>query len=78
MVVDRQPDESTSKGLGGRTSISQGFEKFYAPLTAGLLAPFRGDRLLPDEKRCTLDRLYQRICDDLDALLRTVSLNIAA
>jgi hypothetical protein len=41
-------------------------------------APLRGDRLLPDEKRCTLDRLYQRICDDLDALLRAVGLNIAA
>ena len=25
------------------------FEKVYAPLTAGLLAPFRGDRLLPEE-----------------------------
>ena len=23
------------------------FEKVYAPLTAGLLAPFRGDRILP-------------------------------
>ena len=54
------------------------FEKIYAPLTAGLLAPFRGDRLLPDEKRCALDRLYQRICDDLDALLRAVGLKVAA
>ena len=35
------------------------FEKVYAPLTAGLLAPFRGDRALTKEKRCTLDRLYQ-------------------
>ena len=54
------------------------FEKIYAPLTAGLLAPFRGDRDLPDEKRCALDRLYQRICDDLDALLRAVGLKVAA
>jgi hypothetical protein len=54
------------------------FEKIYAPLTAGLLAPFRGDRLLAEEKRCALDRLYQRICDDLDALLRAVGLKIAA
>ena len=54
------------------------FEKIYAPLTAGLLAPFRGDRLLADEKRCVLDRLYQRICDDLDALLRAVGLKVAA
>ncbi len=54
------------------------FEKIYAPLTAGLLAPFRGDRILAEEKRCQLDRLYQRICDNRDALLREVGLKIAA
>jgi hypothetical protein len=54
------------------------FEKIYAPLTAGLLAPFRGDRILADEKRCQLDRLNQRICDSLDALLREVGLKIGA
>ena len=54
------------------------FEKIYAPLTAGLLQPFRGDRVLADEKRCQLDRLYQRICDSLDALLREVGLRITA
>jgi hypothetical protein len=54
------------------------FEKVYAPLTAGLLAPFRGDRLLAEEKRCELDCLYQRICDDLDALLHTIGLKAAA
>jgi hypothetical protein len=50
----------------------------YAPLMAGLLAPFRGDRILAEEKRCQLDRLYQRITDDLDALVREVGLKIAA
>jgi hypothetical protein len=54
------------------------FEKIYAPLTAGLLAPFRGDRILTEEKRCQLDRLYQSISDNLDALLRAVGLKIAA
>jgi hypothetical protein len=55
------------------------FEKIYAPLTtAGLLAPFRGDRILVEEKRSQLDRLYQCISDDLDALLRAVGLKIAA
>lgn len=54
------------------------FEKVYAPLTAGLLAPFRGDRILAEEKRCQLDRLYQSISDGLDALLRAVGLKIAA
>jgi hypothetical protein len=54
------------------------FERIYAPLTAGLLKPFPGDRKLPDEKRCALDRLYQRIVDDLDALLHAVGLKTAA
>jgi hypothetical protein len=54
------------------------FEKIYAPLTAGLLAPFRGDRILVEEKRCQLDRLYQRISDNLDAILQVVGLKVAA
>jgi hypothetical protein len=54
------------------------FEKIYAPLTAGLLAPFRGDQRLAEEKRCQLDRLYQRVADDLGALLREVGLKVAA
>jgi len=29
-------------------------------------------------KRCELDRLSQRICDDLDALLQSVGLKTAA
>jgi hypothetical protein len=54
------------------------FERIYAPLTAGLLKPFRGDRVLAEQKRCELDRLYQRVCDDLDALPKAVGLNLAA
>ena len=54
------------------------FEKVYAPLTAGLLTPFRGDRALADEKRCALDRLYQRVSDDLEALFRAIGLEVAA
>jgi hypothetical protein len=53
------------------------FERIYAPLTAGLLKPF-GDRNLPEDKRCQLDRLYQRLTDDLDALLSAVGLKTAA
>jgi hypothetical protein len=54
------------------------FERIYAPLTAGLLKPFPGDRKLAEGKRCALDRLYQRIIDDLNELLRTVGLKVAA
>jgi hypothetical protein len=54
------------------------FERIYAPLTAGLLQPFPGDRKLAQGKRCHLDRLYQRVTDDLDALLSAVGLKTAA
>jgi len=54
------------------------FEKIYAPLGAGLLKPFRGDRVLEQDKRCELDRLYQHVSDDLDALLLAVGLRVAA
>jgi hypothetical protein len=54
------------------------FERIYAPLTTGLLAPFRGDRKLADEKRCELDRRYQCNSTDLDVLLRAVGIKIAA
>ena len=54
------------------------FERIYAPLTAGLLKPFSGDRNLAEDKRCQLDRLYQRLTDDLDALLSAVGLKTAA
>jgi hypothetical protein len=59
-------------------SLLKLFEKAYAPLAAGLLSPFRGDRRSVEEKPCQLDRLYQRISDDLDALLRAVGLKAAA
>ena len=54
------------------------FERIYAPLAAGLLKPFVGDRNLAQDKRCQLDRLYQRLTDDLDALLSAVGLKTAA
>src|SRR5262249_1154931 len=48
------------------------FHKLYAPLTAGLLAPFAGDAALPDGQRCRLDSLYgagdralQALCDHI-------------
>jgi hypothetical protein len=54
------------------------FERIYAPLTAGLLHSSPGDSKLHTEKRSQLDRLYQRVTDDLDQLLRAVGLKIAA
>jgi hypothetical protein len=54
------------------------FERIYAPLTAGLLQPFRGDTALPETKRSQLDRLYQRVVNDLNKLLDAVGLKAAA
>ncbi len=53
------------------------FERIYAPLTAGLLAPFPADSRLQQEKRSQLDRLYQRLTDDLDRLIEAVGLKAA-
>jgi hypothetical protein len=39
------------------------------PPTAGLLQPFRGDEKLQQGKRSQLDRLYQRVVDDLEKLI---------
>ena len=81
-LVEKLP-KSRRYRLGGKgysicVAFLKLFEKIYAPLTAGLLAPFRGDKKLAEAKRCELDRLYQRVSDDLDTLFRAVGLKIAA
>jgi hypothetical protein len=53
------------------------FQRIYAPLTAGLLSPVRADAKLSSQNRSQFDRLYQRVADDLDALIRAVGLKAA-
>jgi hypothetical protein len=53
------------------------FQRIYAPLTAGLLRPILGDRNLQQQRRSQLDRLYQRVVDDIDSLIRAVGLKAA-
>lgn len=53
------------------------FERIYAPLAAGLLDPVKADAGLPPQNRSQLDRLYQRVVDDLDELVRAVGLKAA-
>jgi hypothetical protein len=53
------------------------FERVYAPLTAGLLSPIKADVRLDSQRRSQLDRLYQRVIDDLDTLVRAVGLKAA-
>jgi hypothetical protein len=77
-ILESRRYRLAGKGYSICVAFLKLFEKTYAPLTAGLLAPFRGDRVLAEEKRCELDRLYQDICDDWDALLGAVGLRVAA
>ena len=53
------------------------FERVYSPLTAALLQPYRADSKLQQHKRTQLDRLYQKIVDDLDELLGALGLKAA-
>lgn len=53
------------------------FERIYAPLTAGLLRPIPGDQKLQQQRRSQLDRLYQRVIDDLDHLMNALGLKAA-
>jgi hypothetical protein len=53
------------------------FERVYAPLTAGLLSPVSADDRFDQQRRSQLDRLYQRVVDDLHTLVRAVGLKAA-
>ncbi len=54
------------------------FERIYAPLTAGLLRPVKADHKLQQQQRSQIDRLYQRVIEDLDKLMKAVGLKTAA
>jgi hypothetical protein len=53
------------------------FERIYAPLAAGLLQPYRADSKLKVNKRTQLDRLYQKVLDDLEELVDAAGLKAA-
>ena len=53
------------------------FEKIYAPLTAGILQPFAGDKSVPLERTSPLDRRYLAVVQSLDNLVEAVGLKIA-
>jgi hypothetical protein len=64
-----------STGVFHLSGVSQTLRTyFYSPLAAGLLQPYRADSKLQHHKRTQLDRLYQKIVDDLDELLGAVGL----
>ena len=47
------------------------------PRRQAFLPPIKADAKLKARKRSQLDRLYQRVIDDLDALVRAVGLKAA-
>jgi hypothetical protein len=54
------------------------FDKIYAPLTAGILHPYPGDRAMTQERLHQLDKLYQSVTSALDQLVAAVGLKMAA
>jgi len=81
-LVEKVPRTRTYRLTGQGYSICvvflKLFERIYAPLTAGLLQPVRGDAHLQRQKQTKLDRLYKCVSDDLDKLIAHVGLKIAA
>jgi len=77
-VVKSRRHRLTQQGYSVCLVFLKLFERIYAPLTAGLLQPVKGDSKLQQQKRSQLDRLYQRVVDDLDQLLKAVGLKTAA
>jgi hypothetical protein len=54
------------------------FDKIYAPLTAGLLHPYPGDRTMTQDRLLQLDKLYQSVVAALHKLVVAVGLKMAA
>jgi len=54
------------------------FDKIYAPLAAGLLHPYPGDRNMIHDRLHQLDKLYQSVAAALDDLVTAVGLKPAA
>jgi len=54
------------------------FDKIYAPLIAGVLHPYRGDRALTQDRLHLLDKLYQSVTTALDQLVAAVGIKVAA
>jgi hypothetical protein len=77
-VVKSRRHRLTQQGYSVCLVFLKLFERIYAPLTAGLLQPVKGDSTLQQQKRSQLDRLYQPVVDDLDQLWKAVGLKTAA
>ena len=71
------PSRRRQHFFGGLSELEDHRPRGLAPLTAGLLSPIKADAKLECQRRTQLDRLYQRVIDDLDTLVRAVGLKAA-
>ena len=53
------------------------FEKLYAPLTSGILKPFKNDGPVPNSRISPLDKLYRTVVQALDQLVSAIGLKAA-
>jgi hypothetical protein len=53
------------------------FTKIYAPLTSGILKPFKGDAQIQNTDASLLDRLYGTVAKALDLLVDAIGLKVA-
>ena len=51
--------------------------ELYAPLTSGIVKPFKQDRRLADHNTTRVDKLYRRVARALDQLVDNVGLKAA-
>ena len=54
------------------------FEKFYAPVVAGIVQPFAGDKRLPKDRLSPLDNAYLTVTKAIDSLAEHVGVQVAA
>ncbi len=53
------------------------FEKLYAPLTSGILKPFKDDARIQNDRTSLLDRVYSTVVKALDLLVDAIGLKVA-
>jgi len=80
-LVEKLPNSRryrlTAKGYSICLLFLKLFERIYGPLIAAVLRPYKADCNFNPSRRTELDRLYQKVVDDLHQLLCAVGLKAA-
>ena len=71
-LVPRQRAASTRPLLRAKRNVCRELSLSLRAHAAGPLSPVSADARIHQKKRSQLDRLYQRVVDDLDTLVRAV------